>query len=141
MADIDPEVLRATDGTPYTIDELNRRVTVIGDGIILLREIPNGTGEVWAALCARAREIAEGFPTSCWIVDITMVNNRPKGTYLESVRQNVATSGAKWLFLVTPPGSILQTIAKFAVGLMIKQVTFVPSVEEGIVAARSKLDE
>ncbi len=141
MADTDPEQLHATDGTSYTIDELHRRVTVIGDGIILIREVPNGTGEIWETLALRATEIAADCKKFCWIVDISMVNVRPKGSYLESVRRNIANSGAEWFFLVTPTGSLLQTIAKFAVGLMIKQVTFVPSVEEGIGAARRKLDE
>ena len=136
---MDDEVLHAVDGTAYTIDQLHQRVSIVDEGIVLIREVPDGTGEIWEALALRGKAVAQRFGKYCWVVDISMVNIRPKGTYLESVRRNIASSDAEWIYLVTPVGSILRTIAKFAVGFMIKKVTFVPTVEEGIREARGKL--
>ena len=133
------EVLHATDGTAYTMEQIHERVSTLDDGIVFIREVPNGTDELWKALAKRGEEVGRQFDSYCWIVDIRQVNVRPKGRYLEAVRATMEASGARRVICVVPAGSMMRTVAKFVVGFMIKKVTFAGSAEEALGLARKAL--
>ncbi len=135
------ERLTTSDGTSYSKADLHERVSVIEDGIILIREVPFGTAETWLTMADRGGEIGRRFGKFCWVVDVTYVNERPKGNYLETIKNSLLDPDLVWLFLVIPVGAITRTVARFVVGMMWKRLTIVESVEEGIAQAREKVHE
>src|SRR5262245_15776092 len=98
-----------------TVTEIEARCVVLEPGIVLMREVPNGTAETYDVLIRRCNQLGAEFERFVILVVLTDVTERPKGRYLASIRQSLRGPAAH--FAVTQPGSsFLRTVLRFVLG-------------------------
>ena len=127
-----------------TVAELEERCTVVEPGIVLLREPPNNTLETYEVLLERAFVLGKQFDRWAMVVDLTEVTERPKGRYLEFIRESsinhLGNPGHPLHLATTQPGSaFLRSVLGFVLGRMSRRTSVHPTREAAIGACRSAL--
>ena len=132
----DPEERVPTTVGTTTVSELRARCSVLEPGIVLMRETPNGTADTYEVLIARCNELGARFERFAVVVDLTDLNVRPRGRYLERIRESLR--GPAVHFAVTQPGSpFLRTVLGFVLGRVSPLTSVHPNLEAALAAART----
>jgi hypothetical protein len=136
----DPAQRVSTATGTISVGELEARCSVIEPGIVLLREVPQNTSDTYAVMIRRCRELGEAFERWVLVVDLTDATERPKGRYLEAIKE--CFSGPKPILhlATTQPGSaFLRAVAGFVLARASKNTSAHPTLDAAVTAARKVL--
>lgn len=127
-----------------SVAELLPRCAILEPGIVLQREPPHNTLDTYDVLVERVFELAKDFDRWALVVDLSEVTERPKGRYLERIREralsDLDTPGHPIHLAITQPGSIfLRTVLGFVLGRMSRHTSVHPTREAAISACRNAL--
>ena len=130
--------VRTASGT-MTVAEVAGRVSVLESGLLLMREVPNGTEETFEILLESANLLAADFDRWAMVVDLSEVTERPRGRYLEMIRRESIGKIGKdgqpiYMAAVQPGNAFMRTVLSFVLGRM-SQLVSVHSTRDAAVAA------
>lgn len=120
-----------------TVGELQARVEVLEPGIILLREVANGTGDTYRVMVDRALELGATFDEFALVVDLTHVSVRPSGRYLEQIRRSMKAS--VHLAVTRPRSAFLRVVADFVIARFSNKTSSHDSIESAAATCRARL--
>jgi hypothetical protein len=135
ISERDPDERVPTTVGTTSVSELRARCSMLEPGIVLMREAPNGTAETYEVLIARCNELGAQFEQFAIVVDLSDMNVRPRGRYLERIRQ--ALHGPAVHYAVTQPGNaFMRTVLGFVLGRFSSRTSVHPDREAALAAAR-----
>jgi hypothetical protein len=130
------ELIPTTTGT-MTVAELQARCEVLEPGIILLREVANGTGDTYRVMVDRVLELGAAFDEFAIVADLTDVSVRPSGRYLEQIRRSMKAS--THLAVTRPRSAFLRVVADFVIARFSNKTSSHDSIESAVATCRSRL--
>ncbi len=133
----DPEELVPTTAGHMTVRELYDRVEVLEPGIIMIREVQNGTGGTFGTMLERCLELAKPFERFAIVVDLTEVSVRPKALYLDEIRR--AMEAGVHLAVTRPDNAFLRVVAGFVLARFSAKTSSHDTREQAVAACREAL--
>lgn len=132
-----PQARVATTVGTISVAELQARVEVLEPGIILLREVANGTGDTYRVMVDRVIELGAAFDEFAIVVDLTDVSVRPSGRYLEQIRRSMKAS--VHLAVTRPRSAFLRVVADFVIARFSNKTSSHDSIESAVATCRARL--
>ena len=120
-----------------TVAELEARCSVLEPGVVLLREVANGTAETYEVMTDRAIELGSQFGRFALVVDLEDVSVRPKAGYLEQIKRSMVV--AEHLAVTQPRSAFLRIVAGFVIARMSSKTSSHDSIAAATVACRRAL--
>lgn len=130
--------LKDAEGNAISKEEMRQRVSVIADGIMLVRDLAAPSDETWPFMADYAQEVAKDWGPYVMILDLSEGRVRPKGAYKESIKHTLDhVLTLKHLAFVQPSSPLLRTVLRFIASAYIECGSSVhTTLEEAISAAR-----
>jgi hypothetical protein len=123
-----------------SVEDLEARCAVIEPGIVLLREVPGNTSETYEVMIRRARVLGASFDQYALVVDLAEATERPKGRYMDLIREGFSRPDAPVHLATNQPGSaFLRTVAAFVLARTSRNTSTHPNLDEAIATARERL--
>lgn len=129
-----------TSNGSMSVGELEARCSVVEPGIVVLREVPNNTGETYEVMLRRSLELGADFEKFVLVVDLTEATERPKGRYLELIRSCFDGPKPPLHLATSQPGKpFLRAVVAFVLARISKYTSAHQSYDSAVAAARQVL--
>ncbi|MEZ4437613.1 MAG: hypothetical protein R3B72_00870 [Polyangiaceae bacterium] len=113
MTKDDSETIVDRTGHAWSVAELEARVSLYEPNIVMIREVPNTTAEIFAVMVEKARELgaSQDGPFGV-LMDLTEATARPDSDMMRVIMAATESMGVHWA--AVPPGSLMfKTLLKF----------------------------